>query len=224
MTDPQEETAQNFLSVEDVDEPSFRWTMARHKFVHFYVQNGGDAKDAALKAGYAESSVCALGPELLTHAPIREAIKRLLAARLRVLRLSDDDIIVKWVSWIETDPGDYVDEEPIRALRDANGQELRDANNRPLMDPDGPTIKVAKRIDRLTKEQRQRIKSISISNNQFGQNVKLEFYDAQKAVDRLAEMRGIISKEGLGAGVTADDMAKAIRDALAKMDQADGLV
>lgn len=223
MSQLEAETAQNFLSVEDANEPGFRWTAKRHAFVHFYVQLAGNGTDAARKAGYSEHVLEETSAELLTHKPIREAIKRLLAVHLRRLGVSDDDIIAKWISWAETDVGDYVTEVPVEPLLDDAGQPVHDARGRLVYDPNGRTIKAAARLDRLTKEQRQRIKSIAISNNQFGQNVKLEFHDAQKAIDRLAEWRGIISKEGLGGGVTADDIARSVRDALTKMDEADGL-
>lgn len=215
-----EETAQNFLSVEDANEPGFRWTLKRHKFVRFYVHNGGDAKAAAEKAGYADSTGEAYGPHLLTQAPIRKAIQRLLRDLLRKEGLAEESIIATWRRWTEGDAYDYVKSEFIRPLTDNDGEILRDEAGRPRMDENGPAILVAKPPNELTTEQRSRVKKISITNNNNGQNVSVEMEDRSKAVDRLAEYLGILKGEGTAMG--AEEAARLIRETVALMDDADG--
>jgi len=215
-----EENAQNFLSVEDVNEPGFRWTLKRHKFVRFYVHNGGDAKAAAEKAGFAESTGEAYGPHLLTQAPIRKAIQKLLRDLLRKEGLAEESIIAKWRLWTEGDAYDYVKEEFVRPLTDNDGEIIRNEAGQVVMDEQGPRVLVAKGPSELTKEQKARVKKISITNNNNGQNVSIEMRDADKAVDRLAEYLGILKGEGTAMG--AEEAARLIRETVALMDDADG--
>ncbi len=214
-----EETAQNFLAVEDCDEPGFRWTVQRHLFVHYYVQNGGWAKDAALKAGYAVSSAEAIGPELMTKAPIRKAVGKLLRKHMARQAFHEDDVIATWINWTKGNAYDYVKEVYTTALQDDNGEVVTDDRGNAVMDENGPYIISLKGPKELTKKQRDRVKSLSVTNTREGQNFKLDMHDQAAAMNNMAKFLGLMSE---GTTMTPQEGAAAIREYLKQMEKVDG--
>ena len=182
------------LGVPDRNDASFRWTQKRIRFVHHYVRNGGNGTDAAEKAGYSAAQQEA--SRLLSRHVIQAAIQIELRQLLAKEGVTDEYIISKWKNWAEGRATDYFTTD--------QGGEL-----------------AVKDLKDLTEEQKSRVKKISVSNNQHGQNVTVELIDPQKALDRLAEVQGLLSKDT--NQTPPDEAARYVRDLLAKMDEADGL-
>jgi hypothetical protein len=100
--------------------------------------------------------------------------------------------MARWSNWIKANIYDYfkMDQDDILVLRDPS---------------------------ELTEEQQLRVKKITASVNQYGQNVTIELHDVSKAQDRMAEILGLInSQTPVGS---AEDTAVAIRDLIGKMHE-----
>ncbi|MHC4857948.1 MAG: terminase small subunit [Planctomycetota bacterium] len=180
---------QEELGVPVANEPGFRWTLKKQKFVYHYVRNGGLVAKACKEAGYADR---ASGSELLTKPTIRDAIQRELLACLQKEGENSETIMARWSNWIKANIYDYfkMDEEGILLLRPK---------------------------EELTEDQQLRVKKITASINQYGQNISVELHDVSKAQDRMAEILGLINSQTPQG--TAEETAHAIRDLVGKMHE-----
>jgi phage terminase small subunit len=177
------------LGVAVKDEPGFRWTLKKQRFVYHYVRNGGLVEKACKEAGYADR---ASGSALLKSKTVVDAIQRELLACLQKEGENSETIMARWSNWIKANIYDYfkMDQDDILVLRDPS---------------------------ELTEEQQLRVKKITASVNQYGQNVTIELHDVSKAQDRMAEILGLInSQTPVGS---AEDTAVAIRDLIGKMHE-----
>lgn len=98
--------------------------------------------------------------------------------------------MARWTNWVKSNIYDYfkMDEDKVFVLRDPED---------------------------LTEEQQLRVKKISTTVNQYGQNISVELHDVSKAQDRIGEILGLInSATPVGS---AEENAHAIRDLIGKM-------
>ena len=208
------------FGIPDSKDATFRWTVKRRRFLYHYVRNGGQGANAAEKAGYAAASQESV--RLLSHAVMQMAVQEELRTVLTKEGVNSETIIARWVSWADGNAFDYFMKELLTPLIDEHGEAaINPATGRPMMDTNGAFAMTIKDPELLTKEQKSRVKKLTVTNNQYGQNITVELYDAQKALDRLAEVEGLLNKEI--SSVPPDEAALLIREALAKMEEADGL-
>ncbi len=189
----QEEQSIELLSVPAKEDPGFRWTLKRKRFVSHFVRNGGNGSKAATDAGYKEYQEAA---RLLQHAVIRQAIQDELRSALQKEGENSETIIARWANMAQANLADYF-----------------------KMDQDGEIS--LKDLDSLTNEQQLRLKKITATRNQYGQNITVELHDVLKANDRLAEIHGLLRTDA--NFLPPDETAKEIRDVLRKMDDVDSL-
>lgn len=175
------------LSVQIQNGSGVRWNIRMKKFVYHAARTGGDFRKAAKEAGYADPEY---GYQLWQKPEIRQAIEQELLACLQKLDENSETIIARWSNWLRGNVYDYfkMDQDGVLVLRDP--QELTDA-------------------------QKSRVKKISASVNQYGQNVTVELHDQSKAQDRLAEILGLINSQHQSN--TPQETAVAIRDLISKM-------
>jgi len=175
------------LGVPVSSEPGFRWTLKKQKFCYHYVRNGGMVEKACKEAGYADR---ASGHALLQKKTIQDRIQAELLACLQKDGENSETIMARWSNWIRANIYDYF-----------------------KMDQDG--VLVLRDPEELSEEQQLRVKKISATVNQYGQNISVELHDVSKAQDRMAEILGLInSQTPVG---TPQDTAQAIRDLIGKM-------
>lgn len=180
---------QGELGVPVTNEPGFRWTLKKQKFVYHYVRNGGLMEKSCKDAGYADRST---GHALLKTKTIQDAIQRELLACLQKEGENSETIMARWSNWIKANIYDYfkMDEDGVLLLRDKS---------------------------ELTEDQQLRVKKITASINQYGQNISVELHDISKAQDRMAEILGLINSQTPQG--TAEETALAIRDLVGKMHE-----
>jgi phage terminase small subunit len=183
------EDIQEELGVAVKNEPGFRWTLKKQRFVYHYVRNGGLVEKASKEAGYKDR---VSGSMLLKTQTIRNAIQKELLACLQKEGENSETIMARWSNWIKANIYDYfkMDEDQVLVLRDPSD---------------------------LTEEQQLRVKKITASVNQYGQNVTVELHDISKAQDRMAEILGLINS--ITPQGSAEDTAHAIRDLIGKMHE-----
>lgn len=164
-----------------------RWTVKKRKFCYHAARNGGDFRKAAKDAGYKQEEY---GYELWKKPEIRREIEKELLACLQKEGENSETIIARWSNWINANIYDYfkMDQDGIFTLRDPKD---------------------------LTEEQKLRVKKITTSVNQYGQNVSVELHDAAKAQDRLAEILGLINSQNVSTNPA--ETAEAIRDLIGQM-------
>ena len=179
-------------------------TPKRRKFVIAYVENGGNATAAAEVAGLA--SPAQQGSRLLTDDKIIEAIEVHANIVANVAGESRDTILARIRNRANADPGDYWKTVP---LRDREGAPI-------LLNGDAVLHETLKRMDELTKPQRQCIKKITLTNN----GTSIEFHDPAAADRDLARLMGLEPKEG--EALSPEDAAMLISAALGRMDELDG--
>jgi len=124
---------------------------------------------------------------------IRERVQQEVRNLLRSAGENEDSVIARWAKWADVDMGDYF----------SSGWELKD-------------------IDSLSEDARKCIKKVKISNNQFGRNIDFELHDASQANIHLANMMGILKNDD-GAGASAEEKAKSIKQMLQEMNEVNGL-
>lgn len=168
-------------------EPGFRWTLKKQKFVYHYVRNGGMMEKSCKDAGYADR--CS-GSALLKSPTIQDAIQRELLACLQKEGENSETIMARWSNWIKSNIYDYF-----------------------KMDEDG-VLQIRAKED-LSEDQQLRVKKISTTVNQYGQNVTLELHDISKAQDRMAEILGLINSQN--QSTAPQETAQAIRDLIGQM-------
>ncbi len=188
----------NLLTV-GVTGSSFRWTVRRRKFVYHYPRVNGDAVEAARRAGFKDPYG---GSRLLEVAEIKAAIEYELRHMLLKEGENEETIIGRWARWAQGNIYDYWIAEP-----DGRGGVGRMALKNP---------------ESLTEEQKLAVKKLKVKDTQYGQDIELELEDRSKANDRLAEVHGILSKDG-NKGMTPDEYAQLIRSAVDQMDAIDAL-
>ena len=177
------------LGIAVANEPGFRWTLKKQKFVYHYVRNCGKVEKSCKDAGYADR--CS-GHALLKSKTIQDAIQKELLACLQKEGENSETIMARWSNWIKANIYDYF------KMGEDNVLELRDPKD-------------------LSQEQQLRVKKISATINQYGQNISVELHDVSKAQDRLGEILGLInSQTPVGS---AEDTAVAIRDLIGKMHE-----
>lgn len=166
-----------------------RWTVRMRKFVYHAARNGGDFRKAAKDAGYADPEY---GYHLWNKGEIRTAIEKELLACLQKEGENSETIMARWSNWIRANIYDYfkMDEDGVMTLRDPK---------------------------ELTEEQMLRVKKITTSVNQYGQNVSVELHDVAKAQDRIAEILGLINSQQLSTSPA--ETAEAIRDIIGAMSK-----
>ena len=76
-----------------------------------------------------------------------------------------------------------------------------------------------KDLDLLSLDQQLRIKKITATRNQYGQNITVELHDVMKANMYLAEINGVLNREA--SLLPPDEQARALRDAIRQMDEID---
>lgn len=177
------------LAVQLPDQPGQRWTLKMRKFVYHYVRNGGDVPKAAQDAGYSGKDACY---HLLGKPAVKAAIEKELLACLQKEDENSETIMARWSNWIKANVYDYfkMDQDGVLVLRDPS---------------------------ELSEAQQMRVKKITTSVNQYGQNVSIELHDVSKAQDRIAEILGLINSQNLSA--SPQEQAEAIRDIVGKMHE-----
>lgn len=178
----------------------------RRKFVLYYVDNGGNATQAALSAGYSEKSAHVEGSRLLRDDKVRAAIRRYSQATAAVAGENRNTILDRMINRARFDIRDYFETVPIV---DEHGNPRLGAGNIPLVTEE------LKPISNLTREQAARIKKLSW--NQHGP--VLEFHDPAAADRDLANLLGYTKEDD--SSLTAEDAAALIAASLAKMDELD---
>ena len=164
-----------------------RWTVKKRKFVYHAARNGGDFRKAAKDAGYKQEEY---GYELWKKPEVRREIEKELLACLQKEGENSETIMARWANWLNANVYDYfkMDQDGILSLRDPS---------------------------ELTDDQKLRVKKITTSVNQYGQNVSVELHDISKAQDRIAEILGLINSQSIST--TPQETAEAIRDVIGKM-------
>jgi len=187
------EAQEELLSVSDPQEPGFRWTLKKKRFVSNFVRNNGNGAKAAVDAGYTDPSATG---RLLQQTLVRQAIHDELRACLQKEGENSETIIARWANMAQANLADYF-----------------------KMDQEGELTLVD--LTLLTKDQQLRLKKITATRNQYGQNITVELHDVLKANDRLAEIHNLLKAEQ--GFLPPDQTAAEIRDAIKKMDAVDGI-
>lgn len=132
------------------------------------------------------------GNQLMQMEPIQKKVQEELRNLLRAQDENEDSVVARWARWANVDPGDF-----FRA-----GYEVKD-------------------LEDMDEDQRKCIKKIKVTDNQYGRNVDLEFHDAHKANNDLANLLGMLHRED--AGDTPEEAARSIVDILKEIADKDGL-
>lgn len=130
--------------------------------------------------------------ELMQREQIQAKIADELRNLLRAQCENEDTVLARWSLWANVDPGLFFDK----------GWELKD-------------------ISELSEDARKCIKKVKLTENQFGRNVDLEFHDAHRANNDLANVLGMLHREG--ESEDPEDTARNIADMLKEMREKDGL-
>lgn len=197
MSDVPIEEPQVYFGIEDPKHKNFRWNIKRRKFVYYFVRNGGHIGKALESAGYAAHSASGgRGDNWWRHAAVQRAINQELRACLQKEGENSETIIARWANLAQANIADYF-----------------------KMDQDGVLNLID--LDSLSEDQQKRIKKVTATVNQYGQNVSLELHDVMKANDRLAEIHGVIRNES--SSMSPEEAGEAIRRALTQMDKIDSV-
>ena len=130
----------------------------------------------------------------MVQQPIRDRIQKEVRALLRSAGENEDTVIARWAMWADADIGDYF--EPGWILKD---------------------------VTELNEDQRKCIKKVKITHGREGErNIDFELHDQSAANVHLANMFGLLSKDGEGSR-TPEETAKSIKQILQEMDEVNGL-
>lgn len=176
-----------YLGVDVADEPGFKWTLRKRKFCYHYARNGGNAQKACKDAGFKD---LAYGTTLLKSPTIVKTIQNEALSCLQKLDENSETIIARWSNWLRGNVYDHF--------------KMDQEGNLQHKDP-----------ELLTEAQKARVKKLTVTNNQYGQNVTIELHDQAKAQDRLAEILGLINSQHISS--TPQETAHAIRDLIGQM-------
>ena len=195
------ESATGFLETVGLSEPSdqnngknFRWTIRRRRFCHNLVRNGGQVSKAALDAGYATREE---GTHLLQLPPIKKYIEIDLRNHLDAEAVTEDSVITRWATWADVDISDYVEKDRRKKRR---GQ-VR------MKSPWNVNAQARKCIKKLT------VKDL----DDGAQELTIEFHDAMKANEKLAQVLGLMAADRDDKNVNAEETARDIFDAIQEM-------
>lgn len=176
------------------------------RFVLAYVNNGGNATQAAISAGYSEKTARNQGSRLCQREDIQRAIRIYAQCKANVAGEDKDTILDRMINRANLDIRDYFQTIPIV---DQDGNPRVGAGGVPLVTEE------MKPFNMLTRAQAGRIKKLSW--NQHGP--VLEFHCPAAADRDLANMMGFAKSED--GALNAEDAASLIGAALHRMDELD---
>lgn len=176
------------------------------RFVLAYVDNGGNATQAAITAGYSEKTARNQGSRLCQREDVKRAIQIYAQCKASVAGENRDTILDRIINRARFDIRDYFETVPIT---DEHGNPRLGAGNIPLVTEE------MKPISNLTREQAARIKKLSW--NQHGP--VLEFHCPAAADRDLANLLGYTSRDD--ENLSAEEAAMLIGAALQRMDELD---
>lgn len=178
----------------------------RRRFVLHYVDNGGNATQAAISAGYSEKSAHVEGSRLLKDDKVQRAIQIYVQAKANVAGENKDTILARIINRAQFDLRDYFITVPIV---DEHGNQRLARDGVPLVTEE------LKPLNQLTQAQAARIKKLSW--NQHGPVI--EFHDPAAADRDLASLMGYVKEDH--SSLTAEEAAALIAASLAKMNELD---
>ena len=178
----------------------------QRRFVIHYVDNGGNATQAAISAGYAENSARQQGSRLCQKDDIKAAIAVYARQKAACAGENKETILSRMINRANLNIQDYFVVVP---LVNEDGQPRIGAGGIPL------ATEEMKRFTDLTPDQGARIKKLSW--NQYGPI--LEFHDPAQADRDLANLLGYSKTDDIG--LNAEDAAALIGAALQRMDELD---
>ena len=86
------------MSIPDVVDPTFRWTLKRREFV-YHLARKGMIKQAAADAGFSPLT----GESLMKMQPIRDAVQVEIARQIAAASESEESVIARWAMWANGD-------------------------------------------------------------------------------------------------------------------------
>ena len=84
------------------------WTLKQYKFVMAYLANGGNAKDAAIKAGYSQKTATEIGAETLTRPHVAAAIAEKTQKVMETVQVSPTDTLIHQMAMAHSDIMDFL--------------------------------------------------------------------------------------------------------------------
>ncbi len=148
-------------------------------FIGYYISNGMNATQAAIKAGYSEKTAAKQGYDLL----INPYVKAELDKRIRSMLSDTDNLSLKWLNQTLSIAGFDIR----KAAKWGNyGVELKESSD----------------LDEATAFA---IQEVSSTNTENGTNVKIKAYDKTKALDLLGKFLGIVGGESFALKLEESD-------------------
>ncbi|HEY4000532.1 MAG TPA: terminase small subunit [Candidatus Xenobia bacterium] len=145
-------------------------------FVGAYVANGGNAKQAAIKAGYSEHTADRIGSRLLKNVEVKAAIDAAQGRVLAAFEVSGERLIQEYVRVAFQDPRAYLSWGP--------GDEK-----------DPALVRITPSKD-LTPEQAAVVAGVEETVNERGiRTLRIKFHDKMRALEVLAKIKGLF-KDG----------------------------
>jgi phage terminase small subunit len=195
------ESATGFLETVGLSEPSdqkngknFRWTIKRRRFCHNLVRNGGQIGKAATDAGYNTTEE---GTYLLRLPQIKKYIEIDLRNHLDAEAVTEESVITRWANWASVDISDYVEKD--RRVKRRGQVRMRSPWN-------------------VDAQARKCIKKLTVKDLDDGaQELTIEFHDAMKANEKLAQVLGLMAADRDDKTVNAEETAREIFDAIQQM-------
>lgn len=207
------------LPVPESEANKFRWTAKKKRFC-FLIAQSGNPVQAATEAGYKATNAPNTAAIMLRSVSIQNEIARQLEKYLIAAEVSETTLIARWVEISEANVFDYFECVYVPIM-------IVDPDSDPALE-NPPLVQhvraqwTAKPKNKLTDRQQRCVKKITIKNTVHGQDVTLELENRMLAIDRLAEVAGIIKTEvNQNANMTAEEQARALRDTLAAMQEND---
>lgn len=178
------------------------------RFVIAYVENGGNAKQAAISADYSEATAANQGSRLLKRDDVQRAIQIYAQVKSNVASENKDTILDRMINRANLDIRDYYNMVPIT-----------DEHGNPRHANDGVALvtEEMKPLSSLTRAQAGRVKSLSFTNH----GPKLEFHDPAAADRDLANLLGYTRRED--ENLTPEDAASLIAASMERMREASAL-
>lgn len=142
-------------------------TAKQDAFCRHYIANGFNATQAAISAGYSESSAAAIGEQNLRKLEIAEFIEELKKPTIEKAKRGADDVYKLASDAAFFDPSEFLE-----------------------IDGDTVTFKHGSLTD-LPKELRVLIQAVRQRKTKFGDFIEIVFVDKLKALEMLARFNGM---------------------------------
>jgi len=105
MADVEEQDPNELISFPDQEDPKFRWTTKKRRFVQLMARLG-EVDTARERAGF---TTAGYGSVLMAQMPIRSAVMKEVRVLLNAQMESEESVLDRWHLWANSNAKDYFD-------------------------------------------------------------------------------------------------------------------